>query len=106
MASQLKFFLIKYLHTESKQRFANTRENTTKKQLYQVKKEKVEISLELAKKLAKCRIRTCDPLQSRDFLSRGISPQPLKLHNRQKLVTNKAATYAIKLPMRFSTKYK
>ena len=36
-------------NTEAKLRFANTCDNTTKKQLYQVKKEKVEISLQLAK---------------------------------------------------------
>ena len=37
------------LNTEAKLRFANTSENTTKKQLYQIKKGKVETSLELAK---------------------------------------------------------
>ena len=37
-------------------RFANTCENTTKKQLYQVKKEKVEIILELEK----TRLRVAD----------------------------------------------
>ena len=36
-------------NTEAKLRFENTYENTTKNQLYQVKSEKVEISLELEK---------------------------------------------------------
>ena len=42
-------FYKKILDTEAKLRFANTCKNATKKQLYQVKYEKVEISLELAK---------------------------------------------------------
>ena len=50
-----------------------------------------------------CRIRNCDLLQSRDLQSHAILSQPLKLDNRQTLVTNKAATYASKLPMRLST---
>ena len=37
------------MNTEAKLRFAKTCENTTKKQLYQGEKEKVEISLELPK---------------------------------------------------------
>ena len=36
-------------NTEAKLRFANTCENTNKKQLHQVKYKKVELSLELAK---------------------------------------------------------
>ena len=48
------------------------------------------------------RIRICDLLQSKEFESHALSTQPCKLNNRQTLVTDKAATYAIKLPIRFS----
>ena len=37
-----------FYYTEAKVCFANTCENTTKKRLFQVKKEKLEINLELA----------------------------------------------------------
>ena len=62
----------------------------------------------ISKNSATCRIRICDLLQSRDFESDALSPQPRKLNNRQRLVTNKAATYAYKLSMQFiksDTKY-
>ena len=48
----------------------------------------------MSKNSAKCRIPICNLLQSRDFESHSLFPQPLKLNNRQTLVTNKAATYA------------
>ena len=63
----------------------------------------------ISKNSTTCRIRICDLLQSIDFESHILSTQPRKLNNRQTLVTNKAATYAIKLPIPFSkrgTKYK
>ena len=45
-------------YTEAKLRFANTCENTTKKQLNQVKYEKVEISLDLAKTRLRVRLES------------------------------------------------
>ena len=44
--------------TEAKLGFANTCENTAKKQLYHEKQEKIEISLDLAK--TRLCIRICD----------------------------------------------
>ena len=64
-------------YTEAKLHFEDTCENTTKKQLYQAKKNKAEISPDLAR-------------------------TRLTLNNRQTLVTNKASTFAKNFLMRFS----
>ena len=76
--------------TEAKLRFPKTCENTTKKQLSQVKSEKVEIGLEWAKtREQKYRIRMS---KTSKLVSKSIG--------WAKLATNKTATYAHKLPIR------
>ena len=88
-------------YTEAKLRFTNDCEKTTKKQLSCEIRKRRNMP-RISKNSATCRIRICALMQSRDFEFHGLSTQPRKLSNRQILVTNKAATYANKLPMPFS----